>query len=190
MNLAGISALFRQTDRELWLVTAQSGNRRGGLIATCVSEASIVPELPRVLVGLARQHATWALVQASGAFALHLLAPDQLDRVWRFGMQTGRDMDKLASLPTRIGVSGSPLLTDAPGWLDCRVEARMDGGDRTFFLAQVLDGELADARPVLTMKQLVQLAPPDKLQQLRDDRVHDGAIDAPLIQAWRAQQRP
>ena len=32
------------------------------------------------------------------------------------------------------------LLTDAPAFLDCRVEARWDTGDRTVYLAEVADG--------------------------------------------------
>ena len=47
------AALFGRTDRELWLVTASAGGGRGGLIATFVSQASIGPDLPRVVVGLA-----------------------------------------------------------------------------------------------------------------------------------------
>src|SRR5215831_15768169 len=102
---AAIANVFAQLDRELWLLTAAAGDRRGGLIATFVSQASIVPEMPRVLVGLARQHHTWGLVEAAGAFALHLLAEDQLDRVWRFGLESGRDGDKLAGLPVRVGAT-------------------------------------------------------------------------------------
>ena len=47
MNSAAASALFRRLDREIWVVTARAGEGRGGLIATFVSQASIVPELPR-----------------------------------------------------------------------------------------------------------------------------------------------
>ena len=122
-------AVFALLDRELWLVTAAAGGRRGGLIATFVSQASLPAGLPRVLVGLARQHHTWGLVEASKAFALHLLTEEHLDWVWRFGLRSGRDGDKLDGLAVRAGTSGSPLLTDAPGWLDCRVEARLETGE-------------------------------------------------------------
>src|SRR5436190_14102635 len=105
MHAATASALFAQVDRQLWLVTAAAGGRRGGLIATFVSEASIVPDLPRVLVGLARQHHTWELVEAGGAFALHLLSAEQLDLVYRFGLTSGRGADKLAGLPWHTGVT-------------------------------------------------------------------------------------
>src|SRR4051794_9615620 len=137
MDSAAASELFRRLDRELWVVTAGSGERRGGLIAAVVNQAAIVPHLPRVLVGLAKRHYTWELVEAGGAFGLHLLAEEHLDWVWRFGLHSGRDRDKLAGLSTRPGASGAPLLTDALAWLDCRVESRLDTGDRTVYLAEV-----------------------------------------------------
>src|SRR4051794_28161309 len=86
MGIGAATELLRRLDRELWLVTAGSGGRRGGLIATFVSQASIVPEMPRMIVGLAQQHHTRELVEASGAFALHLLGEDQVEWVWRFGL--------------------------------------------------------------------------------------------------------
>src|SRR5437764_15260882 len=123
MDATAASTLFACLDPPLWLVTAAADGRRGGLIATFVSEASIAPDLPRVLVGLARQHHTWELVEASGAFALHLLGEDRLDWVWRFGLQSGRSRDKFEGLEAGAAATGSPVLEGAVGWLDCRVEA-------------------------------------------------------------------
>src|SRR4051812_18363617 len=116
MNHEASAALLARLDRELWVVTARDGVRRGGLVATFVSQASIVPDLPRMLVGVARQHFTWGLIEASGAFALHLVRPDQVDWVWRFGLKTGRETDKLDGLETEVRASGAPILSAAPGW--------------------------------------------------------------------------
>src|SRR5437588_10674311 len=131
MDTSAISAVFAQLDRELWLLTAAASGNRGGLVATFVSQASIVPEMPRVLVGMARQHRTWELIEASGAFALHLLGEEHLDWVIRFGLKSSRTVDKFDGLEHRPGPSGSPILRGAAGWLDCRVEAKLDTGDRT-----------------------------------------------------------
>src|SRR5207249_10092645 len=131
---------------------------------------------------------TWGLVEAAGAFALHLLAEDQLDRVWRFGLESGRDGDKLAGLPVRVGATGAPLLTDVPALLECRVEARWDSGDRTVYLAEVVEGALANPGPVLTMRRLIELAPPARLRQLKEGLVRDAAVDAAAIRQWRARR--
>jgi flavin reductase (DIM6/NTAB) family NADH-FMN oxidoreductase RutF len=180
--------VFAPLDRTLWLVTAAADGQRGGLIATFVNEASIVPELPRVVVGLARQHHTWGLVEAAGAFALHLLAEDQLDWVWRFGLGSGRDGDKLAGLAVRAGATGAPVLTEAPAFLECRVEARWDTGDRTLYLAEVVDGAAVRSGPTLTMQRLLQRAPADRLRQLKEGLVRDAAVDAAAILLWRQQR--
>jgi flavin reductase (DIM6/NTAB) family NADH-FMN oxidoreductase RutF len=189
MDATAVSALFAQIDPAVWLITAAAGDRRGGLIATFVSQASIVPELPRVLVGLAKQHHTTGLVEAGGAFAAHLLAEEHVEWVWRFGLHSGRDGDKLGGLAVTVGMTGSPLLSDAAGWLDCRVEATLDTGDRTVYLAEVVDARLWRREPPLTLKRLLHLAPPDKLVRLKELITRDSAVDAEATRAWRQRRR-
>jgi flavin reductase (DIM6/NTAB) family NADH-FMN oxidoreductase RutF len=185
MPIDATEQLFRATDNELWVVTAADGERRDGLIATTVVQASIVPEIPRVLVAIACQHHTWECIEASGVFALHLLDETQLDWVWRFGLESGRDVDKFHGLPLRSGSSGSPILTDAVGWLDCRVENHMPTGDRTVYLAEVIDADCHLTQPPLTVQQMLALAPPEKLQQLKAQRIADATRDADAIRDWR-----
>jgi len=185
MNPEAASALFRRLDRELWLVTACAGERRGGLIATFVSQASIVPALPRMILGIARQHHTWALIEASSAFALHLIGEEQLDWVWRFGLRSGHDCDKLDGLATRVGASGAPILSGVPGWLDCRVEGRLDTGDRTVYLAEVLDAQSPGSQSFLTVSRFRQLVPDEQRRELEEQMTRDSAIDAQAIAAWR-----
>jgi flavin reductase (DIM6/NTAB) family NADH-FMN oxidoreductase RutF len=182
---ANAFAVLDRVDPSLWLVTAQAGPRRGGLIATFVTSASIVPEMPRVLVGLARQHYTWDLVEASGAFTLHQLGERHLEWVWHFGLASGRGADKLAGLHVTAGKTGSPRLPDAPGWLECEVEARLETGDRTVYLAAVVDAGAAAPEPLLTTKRILELAPPEMKRRLKEMLTHDAAVDAAAIRAWR-----
>ncbi len=187
MDTTAAATLFAWLDREIWLVTAQAKSRRGGLIATFVNQASIVPDLPRMLVGLSRRHHTWELIEQANAFALHLLSEQHLDWVWRFGLESGRGQDKLHGLRLRRASSGSPVLEDAIGWLDCRVEARMDTGDRTVYLAEVVQsGVTAFSRP-LTFQRLSQLAPPAQLREMKRQLHHDSEIDAEAIRQWRSR---
>jgi len=186
MNSDAIASVFARLDPALWLVTAASGSRRGGLIATFVNQASIVPAMPRVSIGLARHHFTWELIEASRTFGLHLLGEDHLDWVWRFGLRSGRVEDKMEGLKLESR-TGPPLLTDALAWLQCRVETSLDTGDRTIFLGEVLEGRVLMSAPVLTMKRLLKLAPAEKLQELKDSLARDAAVDAAAIHAWRTE---
>ncbi len=186
MDVTAASTLFAWLDREIWLVTAQAESRRGGLIATFVNPASIVPEMPRMLVGISRQHHTWELIEHSNSFALHLLGEQHLDLVWRFGLESGRGRDKLQGMPVRKVTTGSPVLEDAIGWLDCRVEDRLDAGDRTVYLAEVLQGGVTNFAQPLTFHRLLQLAPPAQIAELKRQLHQDGELDADAIRQWRS----
>ena len=113
MDIAQIRKLYSQVDPPLWLVTAADGGRRGGFIATTVTRASIVSEMPRQLITVDKRHNTHALIEGSGAFAMHLIDERQLDLAWRFGLQSGRDVDKFAGVAYRTGTTGSPLVAEA-----------------------------------------------------------------------------
>jgi flavin reductase (DIM6/NTAB) family NADH-FMN oxidoreductase RutF len=188
-DLQTVSELFRRLNREVWLLTATDGQSCGGLIATFVCQASIVPDMPRVLVGIARSHHTWKLIDAGNAFALHLLGEANIDWVWRFGLRSGKEIDKFTGLALHTEKTGSPLLSGALAGLDCRVEARLETGDRTLFLAEVLTAELAPKEPVLTMERLLELASPEQKQDLKAQLDRDARIDAAAIKAWRTEAR-
>jgi flavin reductase (DIM6/NTAB) family NADH-FMN oxidoreductase RutF len=186
MDVAQISQVYAQLDPPLWLVTAANGSRHGGLMATTVTQASIVSEMPRQIMTIDKRHNTHALIEGSGAFAMHLIDETQLDLVWRFGLQSGRDVDKFAGLLFRTGATGSPLLPEALAWFDCRVESRMDSGDRTVYLAEVVNGRLERTGPPLRNRRFFEIAPPDKQKIMSEQYEHDARLDAAAIQHWRS----
>jgi flavin reductase (DIM6/NTAB) family NADH-FMN oxidoreductase RutF len=139
-------------------------------------------------VGLARQHATWELVESSGVFALHLFGADNIDWVWRFGLHSLREGDKLGGLKRTTAVTGCAILAGSVGWMDCRVEARLDVGDRTIYVAEVLEAMQTASLPPLTLKRALEGAPPENVRRLRQLYEQDGVADAERIRQWRQQQ--
>jgi flavin reductase (DIM6/NTAB) family NADH-FMN oxidoreductase RutF len=188
MDVTAASTLLAWMDREVWLVTARAGEQRGGLIATYVGQASLVADRPRVSLGLSHLHHTRDLVEASGCFALHLLSEDNLELVWQFGLVSGRELDKFADLETTVAISGSPLLGCTVGWLDCRVEAQLDTGGRTLYVAEVLEGKVTRFAPPLTTQRLMELAPTPRLTEMQRQRQHDSCREAEALQLWREQR--
>ncbi len=121
-------------------VTSRWQDRSNVQICVAIGAASIVPDKPRVLVQIYKTNHSHGMILSSGAFALNFPRPDQLQWIKDFGLVSGRDRDKLAGVESEAGESGSPLILDCWGYLDCRVINAMDGGDMTCFLADVLDG--------------------------------------------------
>ncbi|EGV16851.1 flavin reductase family protein [Thiocapsa marina] len=183
--IGAINDVFHLYDPPLWLVTARDGARRGGFIATAATRASIVHEIPRMLVAVAKHHHTWGLIEASGSFALHLIAADDIASVRRFGLASGHQLDKFADRPRRHTPAGSPLIEEAMSWMDCRVEARMDIGDRTTYLAEVTAGAVLRRGPVLTVAALLRDAPEADRAELKRLYAKDQETDRAAILAWR-----
>lgn len=130
-------------------VTSRWENKVNAQIAVAIGAASIVPSMPRVIVQIYKSNYSHQMVYQSGAFGLNFLRKDQVQYIKDFGMVSGRDVDKLAGVPWETKASGSPVLQDCWGYLDCRVVNSMDGGDMTCFLGEVLDGNtFSDAEPL------------------------------------------
>ena len=65
---------------------------------------------------------------------------------------------------------------------------RMDSGDRTVYLAAVVDGRLERADSPLTNHRFFEIAPPDKRVIMNQQYEHDARLDADAIQQWRDER--
>ena len=149
MEYSDIAPMMGRLWSPLAAVTSHWQGRDNVQMAVAIAAASIVPDRPRVSVQLYKTNLSHEMVLSSGAFALNFLREDQLELIGDFGLVSGRDRDKLDGVDKITGASGSPLLTECYGYLDCRVINAMDGGDMTCFLGDVLEGEtLAQAEPL------------------------------------------
>lgn len=172
-------------DREVWVVTAAAGQRRGALTATWVSPVSIDPQRPMLLAGLAPNHFTAELAKANRAFAAHLLRPEQAELAFRMAASSGRSEDKLAGIDLRPGETGSPLLADCAAWFDCRIFAQYDAGDRLFFWADIVAAERISSGPVLREHALFDSLSGEQKTRLKRDLQADLELQRPMHEAWR-----
>jgi flavin reductase (DIM6/NTAB) family NADH-FMN oxidoreductase RutF len=134
-------------------------------IAVSIGAASIVPHRPRVVVQIYKGNYSHQLVHQARAFALNFLRSDQLDLIKAFGFISGRDHDKLAEVVYDVKATGSPILQDCWGYLDCRVVNALDGGDMTCFLADVVDGGVLNDGQPLWWRDARRRLPPEWLEE-------------------------
>ena len=202
MRDQSIEEVFRLVDRDVWIVTSANNEMsrdagvseapaQGGLVATWVNQASIDAHHPSVVVGVAVNHYTSDLIDASSAFGLHLLRPDQTDVALNFAIGSGRDREKLSGLATHNAKTGSPILQDCLAWLDCQLYYRFNGGDRIYYFADIVAGEIAvesetRTRP-LTESQLFAAASDDQRAALKASLDSDILRQRPKYRAWREQ---
>ncbi len=185
-----IDSVLSLVNRELWLLTAADGSRRGGLIATFVSQASIDRERPVLFAALSPNHFTTSLVQASRALAAHLLRPDQVELAWNFAKDSGHERDKLAGLELETSRTGAPILKESLAWCECQVFAQYDAGDRLYFWADIVAAggspqrSAAAAKPLCEQEFFRQLTS-DQRQTLIAARDSDARSLRLKHQLWR-----
>ncbi len=149
MDDSKIASIMGRLWSPIAAVTSYWQGKANAQIAVAIGAASIVPHMPRVLVQIYKGNFSHDLIYQSQGFALNFPRKEQLHFIKDFGLVSGRDRDKLADVAYERRASGSPLLTDCWGFLDCRVVNAMDAGDMTCFLGEVLEGNtLSDGEPM------------------------------------------
>jgi flavin reductase (DIM6/NTAB) family NADH-FMN oxidoreductase RutF len=140
MNPTETYELLRTLTSPVVAVTSRLGSKLNGLISDGAVRASIVPDVPRLGVFIHKFNHSHDMIEAGGAFGLHVLHTGQVDIVHRLGFFSGRDTDKLASIPYQPGATtGVPILKDCFCWFECRVCNVMDTGASTFFMGDVVE---------------------------------------------------
>jgi flavin reductase (DIM6/NTAB) family NADH-FMN oxidoreductase RutF len=187
-------ALLRTLTSPVVAVTSRRGEKRNGMISDGAIRASIVPDLARLGVFIHKFNYTHELVFETGVFGLHVLHTGQVDLVRRLGWFSGRDREKLADVPHRLGQSGVPILEDCHSWFECAVCNVMDTGSSTFFMGDVVDAGRGPGAQVLEPEYLRDHLPEAlqrdyvvRLQRAQDEARRLAPMMKPVV--WRGLAR-
>jgi len=133
----------------VYIVTARTQERINGMTAAWISQVSMNPVLLMVSVAPARY--TYGLIKESGYFAINVLAEGQEGLAQSFGFRSGRKHDKFQNIPYFEAQHGSPVLSDAMAYFECRLVDDFTAGDHTLFIGNVGDARLlkSDQEPLI-----------------------------------------
>ncbi|WP_405915058.1 flavin reductase [Streptomyces sp. NBC_00728] len=118
------------------IVTTAGEAGRHGMTASSFSSVSLDP--PLVLVCVDRRLRSHELLARNGVFAVNVLGRDHIGLGRRFAGMEPEVSDRFAEGDWLPGATGSPVLTDAAAWVDCRVRNAYPGGDHTIFVGDVV----------------------------------------------------
>lgn len=127
---------MRQWVTGVTVVTSALGTERAGMTVSSFTSVSLEP--PTVLVCLNKESYAHDIVQKSGAFAISLLSNGQEALSNRFAGLDPTITDRFAGLEVVTAETGSPLLPNAIGWLDCQVRVAHDSTTHTIFVGEVV----------------------------------------------------
>lgn len=145
----------------LYVVGSRAGNERNLMTANLVQQVATSPTL--VAAAIDAQAVTHRLVDEGGCFAVSLLPRERRAVVRRFvkpvpatSVVLGEDgrATTMAGEAVAEGVTGSPVLAVAAGWLDCEVRHRLDLGSHSLFVGEVVavGGPEGELPPLLRME--------------------------------------
>lgn len=134
---------LRQTMR-LWAtgVTIVSACHEDVLRGMTVSSfTSVTLDPPLVLVCLQKDKETAEVILASKAFSVSMLGEQHReisDLFAGFGPELPQEANRFDGLALEYALTGSPILSDAMGWLDCKLHAVYDGSTHHIFVGEVV----------------------------------------------------
>jgi flavin reductase (DIM6/NTAB) family NADH-FMN oxidoreductase RutF len=117
------------------VVTTAVGDRLKGITVSAFAEVSLDP--PLVLICIANESETRALLETSKVFAVNILSDDQEFLSERFAARAPLVNDRFEGVPYHTAVTGAPILNESIAWYDCRVESIVEGGDHMIFIGRV-----------------------------------------------------
>lgn len=115
-----------------------------GMTANAVTSLSLQP--PLVLLAVVRDSQSRDMFAQGRCFALNILSAEQEAISNRFAFAGPKDF---SDLETKTAVTGAPILTDALGWVDCRLKDILDGGDHDIFIGEIFAGDFREGSPLV-----------------------------------------
>ncbi len=129
-------------------VVGADGEANG--FTTCwVSQVSFEPQ--QVIVAVRKDQHTHDLVESGGVFSLNFLDNTQEDLARKFTQTLEHEDNTVGGSPYTTGeATGAPLFEEAFAHLECRVAGKMEGGDHTIYLGEVVAASLRRPADILT----------------------------------------
>ncbi len=123
----------------LYVLGSRAGDRRNGMTLNWATQVSFDPKL--IAVSVEKEAFTHELLAEGGVFSLNLVDREDRAIVRKFTKPVEVDLEArtLNGFAFHDGLSGAPVLDQAPAFVDCVVRQKVDVGNHTLFLGEVVD---------------------------------------------------
>jgi len=122
------------------LVLVEAGSTRNAMTVSFFSEVAHHPTA--LWVAISRLAFTYSLIEETGRFTLAVLNQTQGDIALRCGTISGKNQEKCESLDIYKSPRDFLFLRGALASTGCSVRQRVDLGDHTLFIADILESHL------------------------------------------------
>ena len=132
------------------MLTAKEDQDNGCIINTCVQVAN---EPTRIAISCQSENLTKEMIERTGVFNVSVLTEDvPFETIRHFGMQTGREVNKLDSwAEAKRSHNGLLYLTEhVNAMFSCKVVDKKDLGSHMMFIGEVTESKVLSKAPSCT----------------------------------------
>jgi flavin reductase (DIM6/NTAB) family NADH-FMN oxidoreductase RutF len=137
----------------LCILTARHGDRETGMLVSWVQQCSFEPPQVTAAVRAGREVLAW--LAPGAAFTLNLIGEGQTNFLSHFGKGFALDQPAFTGLNVERRDGLAPILSDALGYLACRVASRVVTGDHELVVGVVEGGKMLrdDGKPYVHVRK-------------------------------------
>lgn len=134
------AALFTLTYGVFILGAEHNGVKNACIINTC---SQLTSEPARVSITVLKSNLTHYMVDASKKFSVSVLGKHtKLETIAHFGLQSGRNVNKLENIEYKTDVLGTPVIEEGSiATFSCKTVDQIDLGSHTLFIGEVVEAE-------------------------------------------------
>ncbi len=129
-------SLLKYKNYDVHSITTSHDRNLNANIATWVMQTAMGGKV--VCVALYKIDYTIELVRESKMLNINLLHTEQTNLINKLGRRSGKDSNKFKNLKFELDNRGCPFLTEAIGYVQCKVLHSTDAGDHELFICEVL----------------------------------------------------
>lgn len=129
-------SLLKYKNYDVHAITSVHEEKTNANIATWVMQAAMGGKM--LCVALYKIDYTIELVRSSKILNVNLLATNQTNLITKLGRKSGRDSNKFKNLKFDLDERKCPYLTEAIGYVQCKVLHSTDAGDHELFVCEVI----------------------------------------------------
>jgi flavin reductase (DIM6/NTAB) family NADH-FMN oxidoreductase RutF/rubredoxin len=143
-------AALQKISYGLYIVTSGQDGRYNGQIANSLFQVTSKPAT--IAISINKENYTYELIKLSRKFVISILSEAApMTFIGLFGFKTGRTVNKLQNIKTKIGVTQVPIVLDySVGYLEAELIAEMDCGTHTIFTGTIVDADMISEEEPLT----------------------------------------
>lgn len=132
----------------IYFLGTRSGDKVNAMIASWVTQVSFSPKL--VGVGVKKERYSHSLLEEGGVFSLCVLGTQFKDKLSLFKADKTFGENDISGFEHEILKTGAPVLKDCIGFVECRVVQKVETGDHTLFIGEVVNERFNSGEPLIS----------------------------------------